>query len=85
MDGVDPDIVEQAEATLYAVEGVRAVRQVRMRWIGHELHADASLEVDPSLSLTAAHELAHHTEAELVRTVPRLTSVLVHAYPGHQR
>ena len=84
MDGVDPDVVEQAEATLRAVEGVRVVRQFRIRWIGHAMHADASLDVDPSLSLTAAHELAHHAEAGLVRTVPRLTSVLVHAYPEHQ-
>lgn len=82
MDGVDPDIVDQAEATLRTVEGVRAVRQVRMRWIGHEMHADALLDVDPALSLAAAHDVAHRAEAELVRVVPRLTEAVVHAYPA---
>ncbi|MEP7331690.1 MAG: cation diffusion facilitator family transporter [Terracoccus sp.] len=84
MDGVDPDVVDQAEATLRTVEGVCGVRQVRMRWIGHAMHADASLDVDPSLSLEAAHDVAHRAEAELVHSVPKLTEALVHAYPGHR-
>ena len=82
MDGVDPDTVDRAVAALSTVEGVRAVQQVRMRWIGHELHADAALDVDPCLSLDAAHDVAHRAEAELVRVVPRLTEALVHAYPA---
>ncbi|MDG4787658.1 hypothetical protein O7626_17225 [Micromonospora sp. WMMD1102] len=34
MDAVDPAIVDQAEAALRAVDGVRDVTAVRMRWIG---------------------------------------------------
>ena len=83
MDGVEPELVEQAEATLIHVPGVTAVRAVRMRWIGHEMRADAELDVEPSTSLTDAHALAHHAEAELVRTVPKLTAAVVHAYPAH--
>lgn len=41
MDGVDPELVDTAEQTLAAEPGVRAVRSVKMRWIGHRLHADA--------------------------------------------
>ena len=46
MDGVDPELVDTAEAALAARPGVEAVRSLRMRWIGHRLHADAELEVD---------------------------------------
>ena len=46
MDGVDPNLVETAEAALAARPGVTSVRNVRMRWIGHRLHADVELEID---------------------------------------
>ncbi|MDY6998294.1 MAG: cation diffusion facilitator family transporter, partial [Actinomycetota bacterium] len=48
LDGVDPSLVDTAEQTLAAEPGVRAVRSVRMRWIGHQLHADAELDIDPA-------------------------------------
>jgi cation diffusion facilitator family transporter len=45
MDAVDPQLVDRAEATLRAVPGVLAVGAVRLRWIGHRLHAEADLVV----------------------------------------
>src|SRR6201994_4947729 len=47
IDGVDPATVDIAERTLGAQPGVRAVRSVRMRWVGHRLHADAELDIEP--------------------------------------
>lgn len=84
MDGIEPQLVEQAEATLAAVPGVTGVRGVRMRWIGHRIHAEAELDVDADSTLVEAHALAHHAESELVRTTPRLTTAVVHAYPAHE-
>ena len=55
-----------------ATPGVVAVRSVRMRWIGHRLHADAELDVDPSTSLPDAHRIAHDAEHELTHAVPKL-------------
>jgi len=83
MDGVDPVLVEQAEQVLAADPAVLSVRRVRMRWIGHEIHADAELDVPSRLSLADAHAVAHRAERELVRAVPRLRAAVVHAYPGH--
>jgi len=85
MDGVDPEMVEAAEATLAAVPGITAVRSVRMRWIGHQIHAEAELDVDATTSLVDAHDLAHRAEAELVSTTPKLTAAVVHAYPSHRQ
>jgi cation diffusion facilitator family transporter len=39
-------LVDTAEASLAAGPGVRSVRSIRMRWIGHRLHADAELDID---------------------------------------
>lgn len=83
MDGVEPELVDDAEQALARVDGVDGVRRVRMRWIGHEIHADADLEIDPSASLGQAHSIAHRAEDELVRAVPKLAAAVVHAYPGH--
>ncbi|WP_241825627.1 cation diffusion facilitator family transporter [Micromonospora sp. CB01531] len=81
MDAVDPDLVDQAETTLRAVDGVRDVAAVRLRWIGHRLHAEADLVVDADLSLVAAHEIAADAEHQLTHAVARLTTATVHTDP----
>jgi cation diffusion facilitator family transporter len=83
LDAVDPNLIDTAEASLAARPGVRNVRSIRMRWIGHRLHADAELDIDPAVSLDEAHRIAHDAEHELTHAVPKLSTALVHAYPAH--
>jgi cation diffusion facilitator family transporter len=83
LDAVDPRTVETAERTLSSQPGVRAVRSVRMRWIGHRLHADAELDIEPDTTLADAHKIAHAAEHELTHAVPKLRTALIHAYPAH--
>lgn len=83
MDGVEPEFVDAAEAALAEQPGVLAVRAVRIRWIGHRMHADAELDIDASTSLADAHRLAHDAEHRLAHAVPKLDSAVVHAYPHH--
>jgi cation diffusion facilitator family transporter len=82
LDGVDPALVDSAEQALAREPGVIAVRSVRMRWIGHRLHADAELDIAPDTSLTDAHQVAHSAEHTLTHAVPKLASALIHAYPA---
>jgi cation diffusion facilitator family transporter len=81
LDGVDPELVDAAEEALAAEPGVRGVRSVKMRWIGHRLHADAELDIDPATSLSDAHRIAHDAEHTLTHAVPKLSTALIHAYP----
>jgi cation diffusion facilitator family transporter len=83
LDRVEPELIDTAEGALSGQAGVRGVRRVRMRWVGHRLEADAELDVDPALSLADAHAVAHAAEHELAHAIPKLGSVVVHAYPGH--
>lgn len=83
MDGVDPEFVDAAEAVLAAEPGVRSVRSVKMRWIGHHLHAEAELGIDPDTTLADSHRLAHDAEHALTHAVPTLSTALVHPYPAH--
>jgi len=82
MDGVDPALIDAAEHSLAARSGVWAVRSVRMRWIGHRLHAEAELDIDPALTLVQAHRIAHDAEHDLIHAVPKLSTALIHAYPA---
>jgi cation diffusion facilitator family transporter len=84
LDGVDPAIVGTAERAAAEVPGVHQVRQPRLRWIGHALHAELAITVDPRLSVAEAHRLAHRVEHALIHAVPRLTTAWVHTEPsGH--
>lgn len=78
MDSVDPVLVDAAEAALRGVEGVLDIGQVRMRWIGHALRAEADIVVDAHLTVVQAHELAVAAEHALIHAVPRLTAATVH-------
>jgi cation diffusion facilitator family transporter len=78
MDAVDPVLVGRAEAAVAAVDGVRGVGPVRMRWIGHALRAEADIVVDAQLTVVQAHQLAVAAEHALIHAVPRLTAATVH-------
>ena len=82
MDAVDPGLVEQATAAIAGVEGIEQVRDLRIRWIGHTLRAEADVTVAADLTITQAHEIAHHAEAHLLHYITRLTAATVHASPA---
>ena len=81
MDAVDPGLVGQASAAVMGVPGVDAVRELRIRWIGHTLRAEVDVCVAATLTLAEAHDLAHHVEVHLLEEVPRLTAASVHTSP----
>jgi cation diffusion facilitator family transporter len=82
MDRVDPLLVDRAEQALLSLPGVEDVGQLRLRWIGHDLHAEASVAVDRELSLMAAHEIAASAEHRLSHALPHLARTTVQTYPG---
>ncbi len=82
MDAVEPELVDQAVAAVSTVDGVREVRDLKIRWIGHTLRAEADVTVDGGLTVGEAHELAHHAEAHLLHDVRRLTAATIHVSPA---
>jgi len=84
MDAVDPALGDQARTVLAGVAGVEGVGVLRIRWIGHRLHAEAEITVDGDLTLTAAHGIAEDARHHLLHDIPRLASAIIHADPcGH--
>lgn len=81
MDAVDDALVGTATAAIMTVDGVDEVRELRIRWIGHTLRAEADISVHAELTVGDAHELAHHAEAHLLAGVPRLHAATIHVSP----
>ncbi|MER7555941.1 cation diffusion facilitator family transporter [Nocardioides sp. NPDC126508] len=81
MDAVTPEDVRRAREAVGTVDGVLEVRSLRLRWIGHTLHADGDITVSADLPVSAGHDIAHHAEEHLLEALPRLTSVVLHISP----
>lgn len=81
MDAVDPEVLDRVETALRATPGVLGLGSVRLRWIGHELRAEAEIVVDQTLSMVAAHAVAEEAHHRLLHDVPRLGAAIVHADP----
>ena len=84
MDAIDPELADKARGVLIGVDGVVGVGRIRIRWIGHRLHAEAEVTVDGDLSVAAAHRISEDARHRLLHEVPRLASAILHADPcGH--
>ena len=81
MDAVDPELVDTAERALRGTPGVLSTGQVRLRWIGHRLHAEAEITVSGEVTAVEAHGVAVSAEHALLHALPRLSAALVHADP----
>ena len=81
MDAIDPAVTQAAERTLLATPGVTGVERTRMRWIGHQMVADASITVDSTLGIIAAHDIANEAHHRLLHEIPKLTDVTIHVSP----
>jgi cation diffusion facilitator family transporter len=82
MDAVDPQLVEQARDILTRTPAVEDVRELRLRWIGHTLRAEADVSVARALTLEQAHDVAHNAERHLLAKVRRLTAAAIHISPA---
>lgn len=82
MDVVDDDVVPAIEHCAHHVEAVRGVQDVRVRWIGHTMHATLRITVDPTLDVRAAHAITDDVHEVLLDHLPRLADVVVHVDPA---
>src|SRR5438105_560054 len=81
LDGVDPQITADIEAAALKVPAVQSVRDVRARWVGHQLLAEVSVVVDGELPTRVSHQIAEDVSQSLRKAVPRLATATVHVDP----
>ncbi len=83
MDAVDPQLVRNIRETAQVVPGVvqDSVHEVRVRWLGHKLHADLHISVDEDLPTRESHRIGEEVRHALLHAQPKLSVVTVHIDP----
>lgn len=67
------------------VPGVEGTEKVRIQLYGPDAHVDIDIEVDPKLSVEAAHRITQYVRAEIQKEWAAVRDVTVHVepyYPG---
>ncbi len=82
LDGVDPEVVDEIADAARQVSAVTGVSDVRVRWLGHRMHAEVNLSVDGMLSIAEAHSVAVEARHEILHQVAYLSNVVVHVDPN---
>jgi cation diffusion facilitator family transporter len=82
LDGVDPAVTEEIRHNADYVEGVVEITDVKIRWLGHRLHAEVNITVDSSLSLENGHAIAKEFRHELLHHLRYLSDATIHVDPS---
>jgi cation diffusion facilitator family transporter len=83
LDGVDPDVVDEIKHAAGHVSGVEDISEVRVRWVGHRLHAELNIAVSPSLSVEEGHDLANKVRHGLLHHLRYLSNAVIHVDPAN--
>src|SRR5262245_61022071 len=81
LDGVDPEVIDQIRETARQTPRVEEVSEARVRWLGHRLHAELNVAVDPKLSVAEGHEIAVAVERRLLENLRFLSHATIHVDP----
>jgi cation diffusion facilitator family transporter len=82
LDGVDPEVADEVEDVVDQTPGVQEVSEVRVRWLGHRLHAEVNIAVNSRLSVKEGHKIALAVRHQLLHHLRYLSHVTVHVDPA---
>lgn len=83
LDGVEPDVPDKIKAQANQTEGVEDVSEVRVRWLGHRMHAELNVAVAQNLSVEQGHDIATNVRHELLHNLQFLSGVTIHVDPAN--
>ena len=81
LDGVDPEVIYELHHAAGHTDGVRAVSEARVRWLGHRMHAELNITVDRGLTVEQGHAVACVVQGALLEHLPYLSSATIHIDP----
>jgi cation diffusion facilitator family transporter len=81
LDGVDPTVLEEVRHAVQHTAEVHEVTQVRVRWVGHWLHAELNIAVSPHLTIAQGHAIATEVRHQLLHHMPHLANAIIHVDP----
>jgi cation diffusion facilitator family transporter len=82
LDGVDPEVIDEIRQAVNHTEGITDISEVRVRWLGHRLHAELNIAVSPELSVEKGHEIAKEVRHRLLHQLRYLSNATIHVDPA---
>jgi cation diffusion facilitator family transporter len=82
LDGADPQVINDIRRTTAEVDEVVDVTEVRARWLGHRLHAEINIAVNPQMTIAQAHAVATEVRHQLLHRLSYLSLVVIHVDPA---
>lgn len=76
---------EKVRQAAMRAAGVLGTEKIRMQLFGPDAHVDIDVEVDPEMSVEAAHAISQNVRLEIQKELPQVQDVIVHVepyYPG---
>ena len=81
LDGADPKLGEEIRHAAEQVPEVQEVTEVRVRWLGHRLHAEVNIAVDGQMRVARAHAVATEVRHRLLHQLDYLSLAVIHVDP----
>lgn len=72
---------EKVRTAAMRVDGVRATEKLRLQVYGPDAHVSIDIELDPYLSVDAAHTITQKVRTEIQKEWPSVRDVIVHVEP----
>ncbi|AKF28544.1 cobalt transporter [[Brevibacterium] flavum] len=81
MDGIEPELVDKATHAIWHVKEIESIDRLRLRWVGHRLHGDATVSTSTS-SLSEATAIALEAELSVKQHLPNVDEMTVTITPS---
>jgi cation diffusion facilitator family transporter len=78
MDAVEPEIVDMVETAVTTNPSVQSIQRLRLRWVGHQLHGDVQITLQPTANPATTIKDIRHT---LHHQLPKLTDFIIEFTP----
>ncbi len=81
LDGIEPEVPDDIKDVANHTPGVLEVTDIRVRWLGHRIHAELHIAVDGSLRIDEGHEIAKEVRHRLLHHLKYLSDATIHVDP----
>ncbi|XP_039128873.1 metal tolerance protein 2 [Dioscorea cayenensis subsp. rotundata] len=81
--GVPQHVLAPIRQTITEVDGVKGCHRLRGRKAGSALYLDVHIEVDPFLSISAAHDIGENVRHHIQKNYNQVAEVFIHIDPSY--
>ncbi|GAA4051348.1 hypothetical protein GCM10023063_44200 [Arthrobacter methylotrophus] len=76
MDGIEPELLDSAQAALERTPGVLSVPKLQLRWVGHRLQGATTIVLTDA-ALSAVEEIVDNARHQLEYALPKLDDMVI--------